>query len=263
MRDLQVRGAEGLPRSTRPANWPESWFVCFRLKMINSHLITTANFCSSFQPYLRLSLPKLINLHELSYFPTNFPIASLCLLSLVSENSAVKKPKSFHAKGINRVPFLAGACGKAQRNSFQALFQAGPCGWLRRWLAWIIMTWLAAIYHLRNYILWGFFICACLLNYELRTCVCACACRRNLLSQFFMQRERRAESRTPSTINRFDISQRENNELAGVDGNQKMKNWNVQRKKVCAPKTQREETIWHANKVIYYHRRTTAEKTFN
>lgn len=113
----------GHPRSTNAGNWPESCFVCLRLKMINSHLITKANFCSSFEPYLRLSLPKLINLHELSYFPTNFLIASLCLLSLVSENSAVKKPKSSHAKGINRVPFLAGACGKAQRNLFQAFFK--------------------------------------------------------------------------------------------------------------------------------------------
>lgn len=201
--------------------------------MINSHLITSANFCSSFEPYLRLSHPKLINLHKRSYFPTNFPIASLRLLSLVSENSAVKKPKSSHAKGINRVPFSRRGMWKGTTEFVSGAFQAGPCGWLWRWLAWIIMTWLAAIYHLANYILWGFFICAWL-NYELRTCVCACACRRNLLSQFFMQQERRAESRTPSTINRFDISQRGNNELAGVDGNQKMKNWNVQRKKVFA-----------------------------
>lgn len=139
--------------------------------MINSRLITKANFCSSFEPYLRLSLPKLINLHELSYFPTNSLIASLCLLSLVSENSAVKKPKSSHAKGINRVPFLAGACGR--RNGI----------YFRRFLSgtvWIALALVSVNYndvagcHLSSQKLHTSRLFHLCLNYELRTCVCVC-----------------------------------------------------------------------------------------
>ena len=180
---------------TEPQITSNKGLICLRLKMINNFLITQVNFCSSFGPYLRLSLPKLINLHELIFsdkFPDSIAL-STCYRLFPQKFWAVKKPKSSHAKGINRrfflISFFSRACGKAKQNLFPVDFQAGPCGWLQRWLAWVIMTWFSTIYHPRNYILWGFFelehVCGGLAVY--------------LLSQFLMQCSRRIskqESRT-------------------------------------------------------------------
>lgn len=67
-----------------------------------------------------------------------------------------------------------------------------------------------------------FYLC---LNYELTANMCVRGSPAKFIIAILHATERRAESRTPSTINRFDISQRGNNELAGVDG---IRRWKIE-----------------------------------